>query len=190
MSLEAMVNLILPEEFFKSGRLVTRDGYEITSLDKVEIMQVLNRYDWAYCSKHHEALADLVTDDIVFDHAMVHAEGKKQFLNVDQIQALIYGLRHTFSNQVVFINAAGNPACLSYMHVFQVASPESTGHSMPLILDSAIVIDEMRKENGQWRIAKRTQEQQKIADFAPLPPDIRKALAQTQKERSSQRERP
>lgn len=185
MALQPIVNLIVPDAFFRTGKLVIRDGYEITTLDKVEIIEVVTRFDWSYLSKNIEGLADLLTDDMIFDHAMVYAEGKEKVVKiVDDFPALSYGLRHNFSNQVVFVDADGDAACLSYMTVIKIAAEEKLDVSMPFLLDHAIVQDKLRRVDGKWKLARRNFDQQKLSDSYQIPDDVRRKMEMTTEERA------
>lgn len=187
MALQPIVNLIVPDEFFRAGKLVTRDGYEITTLDKVEIIETVMRFDWAYLSKNAAGLADLLTDEMIFDHAMIYAEGKEKVLKIgDDIPALSYGLRHNFSNQVVFVDADGDAACLSYMTVVKVADENKLDVSMPFVLDHAIVQDKLRRVDGKWKLARRNFDQQKMSDNYHIPDDARRKMVMTTEERAKE----
>lgn len=115
------------------------------------------RFEWAFISGDAEALADLVTDDIVIDHALGYAEGKAEMAELDIPSS---GLRHQMTNQVVFVDANGDAALLSCLSAPAVVAEQPTDASLPAIY------------------ANRTFDQLKLGDFVGVPERQAATLAQ------------
>lgn len=100
-------------------------------------------------------------------------------------QVPTYGLRHQFSNHVVFIDHNGNPACISYLNAPQMVSEQPTTANLPAIFAHLVLVDVVRKEDGQWKFAHRIFDQLRIADYAGLDEATRQHIAKTQAERAA-----
>ncbi len=177
---------IVPKAVTARADLVTRDGYRLTSDDRLDIMQLPAMFEWTIASRNFDALADLYTDDIIIDHPFAFAQGKSDALDLARTNKVpTYGLRHQFSNHVVFIDQNGNPACISYLFAPQMVSEQPTTANLPAIFAHLVQIDVVRKENGQWKFAQRISDQLRIADYAGLDEVTRQQIARTQAERAA-----
>ncbi len=107
MSQQPFAHPIVPKAVSARAELVTRDGYRLMSDDRLDIMQLPALFEWTLASRNFDALADLYTDDIIIDHALAFAQGKSDAINLARSDKVpTYGLRHQFSNPVVFIRLA------------------------------------------------------------------------------------
>ncbi len=186
MSQQPFAHLVIPKEVFARAELITRDGYRLTSDDRLDIMQLPAVFEWTLGSQNFDAIADLYTDDIIIDHALAFAQGKAAALDLARSDKIpTYGLRHQFSNHVVFIDQNGNPACISYLNAPQMVSEQPTTANLPAIFAHLILVDVVRKENGKWRFAHRIFDQLRIADYAGLDEATRQQIARTQAERAA-----
>lgn len=169
--------------------LITWEGYRLTADDRLDIMQLPALFEWALAAQDFDAIADLYTDDIIIDHALAFAQGKAAAIDLARSNKIpTYGLRHQFSNHVVFIDQGGNPACISYLNAPQMASEQSTTANLPAIFAHLVLVDVVRRENGQWKFAQRIFDQLRIADYAQLDEATRQYIAQTQAERAANRD--
>ena len=96
-----------------SQGLVDRDGQRITADDKLNMMAIVNRFDWTLLSAKEDELMALMTDDIEFDHGFGYGKGKKDALEVIK-KVPSMGLLHHFTNHTNFIDDDGYPAVATY----------------------------------------------------------------------------
>lgn len=97
-------------------------------------MQLPALFEWTLAARDFDAIAELYTDDIIIDHAFAFAQGKSDAINLARSDKVpTYGLRHQFSNHVVFIDRNGNPACISYLNTPQMVSEQPTTANLPAI---------------------------------------------------------
>ncbi len=184
MSQHPFAHPIVPQAVYARADLITRDGYRLTSDDRLEIMQLPAMFEWTLASQNFDAIADLYTDDIIIDHAFAFAQGKSEAIDLARSNKIpTYGLRHQFTNHVVFIDRNGNPACISYLFAPQMVSKQTTAN-LPAIFAHLVQVDVVRKENGQWKFQERISDQLRIADYAGLDDATRQQIAKTQAERA------
>lgn len=186
MSQQSFAHPIVPTAATARAELVTRDGYRLTSDDRLDIMQLPALFEWSLAARDFEAIASLYTDDIIIDHAFAFAQGKSDALDLARSNKVpTYGLRHQFSNHVVFIDRNGNPACISYLNAAQMVSEQVITANLPAIFAHLVQVDVVRKENGQWKFVQRISDQLRIADYAGLDEATRQQVAKTQAERAA-----
>lgn len=186
MSQQAFVHPIVPAAVTARAELVTRDGYRLTADDRLDIMQLPALFEWSLAARDFEAIANLYTDDIIIDHALAFAQGKSDAIELARSDKVpTYGLRHQFSNHVVFIDQNGNPACISYLNAAQMVSEQPITANLPAIFAHLVQVDVVRKEKGQWKFAQRISDQLRIADYAGLDQATRQQVAKTQAERAA-----
>ncbi|GAP97986.1 nuclear transport factor 2 family protein [Leptolyngbya sp. NIES-2104] len=181
-----LLHLDIPSEVFARGELVTQEGYLLTVEDRINIMQLPAEYEFAIGAQDIDAIAAYYTDDIIIDHPLGSAKGKASALDLACSGKIpITGLRHQFSNQVVFIDKSGNPACISYMTVMQIATETPSSVSLPTIFGHLVLLDVVQKVNGKWCFAKRIFDQLKVANHLGLDEATRQQIAQTHAERAA-----
>jgi ketosteroid isomerase-like protein len=181
-----LLHLDIPSQVFARGELVTQEGYCLTVEDRLNIMQLPAEAEWAIGAQNIDAIAAYYTNDIIIDHPLGSAKGKEAALTLARSGKIpVTGLRHQFSNQVVFIDKNGHPACISYMSVMQIASESPSSVSLPTIFGHLILVDVVQKVNGKWCFAQRIFDQLKVADHLGLDEATRQQIAQTQAERAA-----
>ena len=186
MTDQMMGSLTLPRAFFEAKPLVTTDGHALTTEDRLQMMELIHRFEWSYGALEQDAVFDLLTDDVVMDHGMGYAQGKPELA---ALGVPSYGLRHMFSNHVLFIDEHGAPNIVAHMLVVQVVSEEPAAVPLPAILDQGVNRYSFRRENGRWKICTMIFEQQKLADHAGAPVEIQRSMALTEDERARERRR-
>lgn len=158
-----LISVEVPEAFFAvSGTALSAD-------DKLAMMELTCRFEWAFDSRHLDALDAILADDVVIDHLYGLAEGKAAAMQMLRDVVPYRGIRHQATNPVCFIDAQGRPAVLSFLMVVQVADESGKVEDMlPRVLAHALVTDVMRKDGDRWRIAGRTFEQMRLSkEYAP-----------------------
>ncbi len=181
MTDQMLGSLTLPRAFFEARPLVTGDGYALTTEDRLQMMESIHRFEWSYGALDQDAVFDLLTDDVVMDHGMGYARGKSELA---ALGVPSYGLRHMFSNHVLFIDEQGAPNIVAHMLVIQVQSEEPPAVPLPAILDQGVNRYRFRREDGRWKICTMIFEQQKLADHAGAPEAVQRSMAQTEAERA------
>ncbi len=171
-----LAKVIIPPGALERRPLVTRTGYKLTVEDRLEMMGLPARFEWAFCSNNVEALADCLTDDVELEHVLgVHVKGKA---NMAQLQVPSFGLRHRLTNQLIFIDKNGDPAMLSLLNAPQVVSETPVDTSLPATYASCIVTDTFELgDDGHWRFSHRVFDQLKLADYLHLEPSKVQQLA-------------
>jgi ketosteroid isomerase-like protein len=125
----------------------------LSAADRLEILDVISRADWAASRRDAAAYADLFTDDVVLDGAQGHHAGQ------DALRA-----------SVGPIWAAEGPASLHLTLNPIIEAQESTdGHAvtrsilliidlvpLPTIRAAAVITQILRRAGGSWRISRRT----------------------------------
>jgi SnoaL-like domain len=182
MTTQMMSQLVLPQAFFERKPLVTAEGETLTLEDRFQMMELIHRFEWSYGALNQEAVFDLLTDDIIIDHAMGYAQGKAEMV---ALGVPSYGLRHMFANHVLFVDEQGCPSIVAHMLVIQVVSEQPLPVAFPAVLDQGMNRYIFRKEDGHWKICKMIFEQQKLADYVGLPA-IQRSMAQTASERAKE----
>ncbi|MGG6263831.1 nuclear transport factor 2 family protein [Leptolyngbya sp. AN03gr2] len=176
MTSQMMSQLVLPQAFFDRKPLITADGKALTLEDRLQMMEILHRFEWSSGALHQDAVFDLLTDDIVINHGMGYAQGKGAMVG---LAIPTYGLRHLFANHVLFMDEQGRPCIVAHMLVIQVVSEQPLPTAFPAILDQGMNRFIFRYEDGQWKICEMIFEQHKIADYIGVPVAIQKSMAQT-----------
>jgi len=164
--METMVNVIAPEAFF---RMPSHGATGFSADDKLSMLELTNRFEWCFDTRHLTELAALLTDDVAIDHLFGLASNKAEAMKMLTDIVPFRGIRHQATNATVFTNDAGEPCMLSYLMVVQTHDDEGKAtDQLPRVLAHALVTDRMRKENGAWRIAGRTFEQMMLTrDYVP-----------------------
>jgi hypothetical protein len=179
-----LANVTLPDAFFSRRALGTTSG-RLTADDVVEIMDVVARFEWSFDARRFDALADLLTEDVVCDHIFGYRAGKTAVMDMLTNVIPYYGLRHQSTNATVYLDERGSPCAVSYLVVIQVATESGDDGPFPLVIADALVTDSMRRENGRWRIAGRTFEQMKVTSVYLPDEATRRSFEATAAERAA-----
>jgi len=174
--------LSLPEAFFKSYDPVQRRNSRLSAEDQLEIMGLIYRFELAFDSERFDALANLLTDDMVLDHFWGYRQGKQAVINLLKEHVPdTRGYRHQATNLVLFPNDDGSVTTLSFLLVVTVADP-----SGELGMGHGVVTDVMRRVDGVWKIERRIFEQMAV-HRSSIPDDaIRGYLGLTAQARAAQ----
>lgn len=183
--METMVNVIAPEAFF---RMPGGGATVFSADDKLSMLELTNRFEWCFDTRHLAELAALLTDDVVIDHLFGLASNKAEAMRMLTDVVPFRGIRHQATNATVFTNDAGEPCVLSYLMVVQTHDDAGkVTDQLPRVLAHALVTDRMRKVDGTWRIAGRIFEQMMLTrDYVPTEEGWRK-LQETAADRAASR---
>lgn len=177
-------SLSLPEAFFRSYDPDQRRNSTLSAEDQLEIMGLVYRFELANDSRRFDALANILTDDMVVDHIWGYRQGKQAVLDLLKEHAPeTPGYRHQATNVVLFPNDDGSVTALSFLFVVAtVSSPPGQ-----LSIGHAVVTDVARRVDGVWKIARRTFEQMALLG-ASVPDEATRAyLALTAQARAAER---
>lgn len=125
----------------------------LSAVDRLEILDVISRADWAASRREAAAYADLFTDDAVLDGAQGRHAGR------DALRA-----------SVGPIWAAEGPASLHLtlnpvIEAYESGDGQAVARSILLIVDpvppatlraAAVITQTLRRAGGSWRISRRT----------------------------------
>jgi hypothetical protein len=186
MTTQLMSQLVLPQAFFDRKPLLTADGEKLTLEDRFEMMELIHRFEWSAGALNQAAVFDLLTDDVIVNHGMGYAQGKQ---DMAALGVPTYGLRHLFSNHVLFIDEQGRASIVAHMLVIQVVSEQPLPIAFPAVLDQGMNRYIFRKEDQRWKICEMIFEQQKLADYIGVPESIQRSMAQTAIERDKEQGR-
>ena len=154
----------LPSAIFNRGTLKTKDGVILSAEDKLEMQEAIRQFASALKSENGIALCDRITDDIEIDHPFGYVKGKEDLFSGKGPAIPFFGLRHSYINQVAFIDEEGAAAMLSHMLITQVTSEVKMDINLPTIYGSLITVHSFRKENNEWKIHKIDFDQLKLSD--------------------------
>lgn len=162
-----MNEVVAPNALFKT-RYFSTEGLKLSAEDRLDILDLVYMFEWAFDSRRFDALSEILTDNVVIDHIFGYREGKEAALEMLRAQVTSNGLRHQATNPIVFVNERGEVSVLSYLFVMKVVNESSENYSLPAPLAHALVTDVMRKDNGRWKLARRTFEQMRVPEaFMP-----------------------
>lgn len=121
----------------------------LTAADKLEILDLIARYNHAVDSGDGPAYADTYTDDGVFQYPRGRAEGRQGL--IDLVQAIadhIPGVRHWSGNWI--IEGDGDHATMRCYLLNEVTA------GRPQIISTGIYHDTLQRVNGAWKFKQRT----------------------------------
>lgn len=109
----------------------------------------------------------MFTDDAVMDHPAGYGEGKEGVRKfVEGYKPETFGVRHQSMNHVITMNPDGTAQMSSTLLVIRVTKPEENtdlfdsprllqSKTFPSILAIALIADQLRKVNGEWKFTHR-----------------------------------
>jgi ketosteroid isomerase-like protein len=121
-----------------------------TVIDKVEIVEILARFDLAVDSGDIEAYAALWTENAVLETNGTTARGQealRAFL-VEHRKTLGRGRRHLSLNPVVLSAEGDSATATSYMVVIEA-------EKAPAVVASGVYSDTLQRVDGRWKFARR-----------------------------------
>ena len=178
-----MHEVVTPEGFFPAPGSNDTVLASLSAEDRLAILEAPCRFEWAFDARRLDVLADLFTDDVVVDHVFGYRTGKKAVMEMMRSKVPSTGLRHQATNPMIFAGPGGTVCVLSYLLVTQVEAEGEAAALVPRILVHAVVTDEVRKEEGRWKVARRTFEQMKLPASYPLGEAARSYMEATAGER-------
>ena len=125
----------------------------LTTGDRLDILDVISRADWAASRRDAAAYADLFTDDAVLDGAQGHHEGN------DALRASVGPIwaaegpasLHLTLNPVIEAQGSddGHAVTRSILLIINPGPP-------PAVRTTAVITQALRRTGGSWRISRRT----------------------------------
>ena len=120
----------------------------LTAADKLEILDLVARYNHAVDSGNGPAYADTYTDDGVFEYPRGRAEGRQGL--IDLVQAIadhIPGVRHWSGNWV--IEGDGDHATMRCYLLNEATA------GRPQFISTGIYHDTLQRVNRAWKFTRR-----------------------------------
>lgn len=158
-----MNEVVAPNALFKT-RYLSKEKLNLSAEDRLDVLDLVYMFEWAFDSRRFDALSEILTDDVVIDHIFGYREGKEAALEILRSQVTSNGLRHQATNPIIFMNEQGEVSVLSYLFVIKVVNESAENYPLPANLAHAVVTDVMRQENGRWKLARRTFEQMRVPE--------------------------
>lgn len=120
-----------------------------TAIDKVEIVEVLARFDLAVDSADIEAYVALFTENAVLETNGTTARGHEALraLFVEET-TLARGRRHLSLNPVVLSTEGDSATATSYLVVIEA-------EKAPAVVASGVFFDTLQRVDGRWKLARR-----------------------------------
>ena len=119
----------------------------LSAEDRMEIMQLMARYNHAADGGDAAGFADTFSDDALFEGSAATARGREQLMGV--IGAIPADARTRHWNNNALIEGDGDDATASVylMRIALTAAPE--------VIASGVYRDTLKRINGQWRFTHR-----------------------------------
>lgn len=138
-----------PADFGSSG---------LSAEDRLDIMELPNRFNWAVDGRRYEALADLFTEDGVIDHHWGYAVGGRGIVDlVESHRSEEENVRHQTVNHSMVANGDGTVTVVAYLIAFRMVGNPGPDrlHVIAHLLQNA----DVRKVDGVWKFARLAVEQ-------------------------------
>ena len=124
---------------------------------RAEIENLLNRYSLAYDKPDMDVMAGTFTDDAVMSLRIAGGDligpfdGKEAIMKLmtDSLASQNDQRRHLVTNLVIDDETDDSATATSYLTLISVADGTAT------LLSTAVYEDQLRKDGGAWRFAKR-----------------------------------
>jgi hypothetical protein len=144
----------------------------LDAADRIEIHELVTRVYLVEDTRDYDAIHQICTEDFVQIHPAGNTEGLDAFVAFLQKFSVGFdGKRHHALNIVtrrVGDNEAEAASYLISIELFNTQGREDP--SLPQIIGHAVVIDSLRKTDGQWRIYQRVYDQ--FAVNSTFMPDV------------------
>lgn len=142
----------------------------LDAADRIEIHELVTRVYLVEDTRDYDTIHEICTEDFVQVHPAGNTEGLAAFVAFLQKFSVGFdGKRHHALNivtQRVSDNEAEAASYLISIELFNTQGREDS--NLPRIIGHAVVIDNLRKTNGQWRIYRRVYDQFVVnATFMP-----------------------
>lgn len=144
----------------------------LDAADRIEIHELVTRVYLVEDTRDYDAVHQICTEDFVQIHPAGSTEGLEAFVAFLQKFAIGFdGKRHHALNIVTQRVSNDEAEAASYLISIELFNTEGREDAnLPRIIGHAVVIDSLRKTNGQWRIYRRVYDQFAVnAKFMPDP---------------------
>ena len=142
--------------------------------DDVAVKAAATRLHLALDTRQFEAMGNLFTEDGVLDYQFGYAEGREAIRRMFRVHRKdATGARHHAMNELAFSNADGSATLVSYLLVMLVADAKTGRPTSPTPIASGVETFRFKKVEGQWLIARMTQEETVLATNLATPEEIR-----------------
>jgi hypothetical protein len=122
----------------------------LSALDRLEILDLMGRYNFAIDFGQAQDWADCFTDDGVFESPLSTASGRAELVAFAEAGASAKGVRHWVNNAVLAGDGAQASADV-YLNLFQLAE-----EGAPRTLVAGRYADTLAKVGGAWKFRRRT----------------------------------
>lgn len=176
----ALLSTRLPDQIFATYKLTEREAPKLTAADKLEMIEKLQLVELIFDSRQFDAFELVLTDDFVIDHALAKRTSPSEFRSFWQTNEamLLNGLRHQFSNIIVYPEPDGTASAVSYLNVLRFANtPNSSASDTPHLVAHALQVTHFRQENGIWKIDRITIDQMAVSQTFGLDEPTRQYFA-------------
>jgi uncharacterized protein (TIGR02246 family) len=125
----------------------------LSAADRLEILDVISRADWAASRRDAAAYADLFTDDVVLDGAQgLHAGQDALRASVGPIWAAEGPASlHLTLNPIIEVQESTDGHAVT-RSILLIVDPVP----LPTIRTAAVITQTLRRAGGAWRISRRT----------------------------------
>ena len=163
-----LLDMILPGYDARAGR------GSPSADDEAEIKAVATRLHLALDTRQFDAMGTMFTDDGVLDYQFGYATGRDAIVRMFRAHRKdATGARHHAMNELVVGNADGSATLFGYLLVMLVADPTTGAPLGPKPIASGVETFRFRKVDGQWLIARMTQEETVLDASLATPAQVR-----------------
>ncbi|MBD1997670.1 nuclear transport factor 2 family protein [Leptolyngbya sp. FACHB-541] len=171
--------------FAKQYSPANTNANQLTVEDRLEIMDLPQRFNWAVDTRQYDALANLFTTDGLLDHDWGYVQSGEAIVQlIRSHEADEDYVRHHTTNHSISVAEDGTVTMMGYLVATWVGADPASGTSSPHIIAHGVQVFTVEKENGTWKIARLTLDQTAV-NSANLPDQaIRSQIASTAEERA------
>ena len=163
---QTLLSTHLPAQLFETYKQTEREAPQLTAADKLDMIEKLQLVELIFDSRQFDAFELVLTNDFVIDHALGKRTSPSEFSQFWQTNEamLLNGLRHQFSNIIVYPESDGTASAVSYLNVLRFANtPDSGTLDTPHLVAHALQVTHFRKENDIWKIDRITIDQMAVS---------------------------
>ena len=129
--------------------------------DCAAIVAVSRWVTWSLDLRRFDMVEELLCDDFEHISGLLPADSRSAFLAlVQEAPALLSGVRQELGNAVAWSLGSGGARLMGYLTITQFAvHPSDETVVLPRLVGHGFVLDDLRKDRGRWRLARRTIDQ-------------------------------